>query len=103
MTTLLALAGSIWPYILAAAGVLAAFVTRWWTKRQGAQAVARAKVDTAEQTRDMVVAESQVAATQAQADALAVRTASNTTAAATAAKGDDALNQALADKGALRD
>lgn len=100
MTTLLA---SFWPYVLAALGVAAAFVTRWWTKRQGAQALAQAKVDTAAQTRTDIAAQAQAAVAQAEAAGKATAAQADARAASIAAQGDDAINAELARKGGLRD
>lgn len=100
MTALLV---SFWPYLVGLAGIVFGFVMRWWTKRQQAQVVAQAQTATEAQVRQDVAAEAQVAGTQAQADALNTRQSSETAASAVAAKGDDALNDALAAKGALRD
>lgn len=98
-----AILASLWPYLIALGGILAAFVTRWWTKQQSAKAVAQAKADTATQTRQDVAAESAVAAQQAEASARVVAVQADARAASIAAQGDDALNAELARKGGLRD
>lgn len=100
MTAILA---ALWPYIVGALGIAAAFITRWWTKQQGAKAVAQAKVDTAAQTRRDVATESAAAVQQAQAAATVTAAQADVRAAAIAAQGDDALNAELASKGGLRD
>lgn len=98
-----ALFASFWPYVLAAAGVAAAFVTRWWTKRQGAQAVTQAKVDTEAQVRTDIATQTQVTAQQAEAAGVATAAQADARAASIAAQGDDAINAELARKGGLRD
>lgn len=103
MTLILSLLAKFWPYVLAACGVAAAFVTRWWTNRTKAADIAKAQADTAEATRQQVATESQAATDRAVADAVRIRTDAEQQSAATAAQGDDAINASLAAKGALRD
>lgn len=100
MTALLA---SFWPYIVGALGVAAAFVTRWWTKRQGVQAVEQAKTETETAVRSDVAKESQAVTDRAVADAIRIRQQADARAASIAAQGDDALNAELERKGGLRD
>lgn len=100
---MIALLASIWPFLVAAAGVIYGVVVHFLSASKTAKAVDQAKADTTAQVRQDVANETAVAATQAQVEAVQVRQDAEQSAHATAQQGAAALDQALADKGALRD
>lgn len=93
--------------ILTALGIAIAaifgFIGHWVGARGTDKKVEQAKVATEAQTRTVVAQETAQAATTAQADAIQTRQDAEQSAHATAQQGTAALDQALADKGALRD
>lgn len=98
---------SIWGIVVVAALALWAIVGPWLGHKVGSngkdKAVDAAKAETDANVRQEVATSTAAAAGQAMKDAADSRAASVQAAQATAAQGDDALNDALKAQGALRD
>lgn len=100
---MIALLGSLWPFIVAGLGIAYGVFKHLTTAHQTAKAVDQAKVDTTVKVQQDIANQTAVAATNAQAEAIQARTDASEQAAETAKQGRAALDAALTSKGALRD
>lgn len=100
---MIALLASIWPFLVGAAGVIWGIFMHWRTNSKVSQAVEQTKATTENQVRQDVANETAVAATTAQAEAIQTRIDAAQQAHVAAQGGTEALDKALADRGALRD
>ncbi len=100
---MIALLAQLWPFIVAGLGIAYGVFKHLTAAHQTAKAVDQAKLETAAQVQQGIANQTAVAATNAQAEAIQTRQDAEQSAHSTAQQGTAALDQALAEKGALRD